>query len=201
MNDAPKPKRGRPKSLDREGTLRIAMQAYWESDPGDVSVNRICTLAGVSKPALYREFGSEDGLTHAVLDHYAEEVLSEITLILARSETLAEALAGLIHFASQDQKMQTGCVFYKMRGGKHRLGPMTRARVEEIAEGAVAGFEAFLTARRAAGDWPGAQTPKTAARYLFEQVGLALTQRAAGEPEEDIRAGLTLALTAIAPQA
>jgi AcrR family transcriptional regulator len=34
-------------------------------------------MAGISKPSLYREFGSEDGLTRAVLDRYAERVLSE----------------------------------------------------------------------------------------------------------------------------
>jgi AcrR family transcriptional regulator len=52
------------------------------SDPADVSVNAICQMAGISKPSLYREFGSEDGLTRAVLDRYAEQVLSEMFAIL-----------------------------------------------------------------------------------------------------------------------
>ena len=28
--------------------------------------------------------------------------------------------------------MGTGCLFYKMRAGKHRLGPLPRARVKTI---------------------------------------------------------------------
>jgi AcrR family transcriptional regulator len=58
------------------------MTAYWQSDPADVSVNAICQMAGISKPSLYREFGSEDGLTRAVLDSYAERVLSDVFAIL-----------------------------------------------------------------------------------------------------------------------
>lgn len=193
MSDPPKPKRGRPKKFNREETLRIAMEAYWHRDPGDVSLNRICELAGVSKPALYREFESEDGLMRAVLDRYSDEVLSEIQQILARGASLAETLGALSVFAGQDQKMATGCVFYKMRAGKHRLGPNTRARVAEITEGAVAGFAAFLTARREAGDWQGREDAAIAGRYLFEQIGLALTQRAAGEAQEHVRAGLAMA--------
>ncbi|MEM9757417.1 MAG: TetR/AcrR family transcriptional regulator, partial [Pseudomonadota bacterium] len=74
MNDGEKPQRGRPKTLDVDKTLDIAMGAYWRSDPADVSLNTICQMAGVSKPALYRQFGNEDGLMRAVLDRYAAQV-------------------------------------------------------------------------------------------------------------------------------
>ncbi|MEM6276398.1 MAG: TetR/AcrR family transcriptional regulator [Pseudomonadota bacterium] len=197
MTHPPKLKRGRPKKLNREETLRIAMEAYWHSDPGDVSLNRICEVAGVSKPALYREFESEDGLMRAVLDRYSDEVLSDIQKILARGASLAETLDALGVFAGEEQKMATGCVFYKMRAGKHRLGPKTSARVTDITEGAVAGFAAFLSHRREAGDWQGREDPATAGRYLFEQIGLALTQRAAGEAEEHVRAGLAMAFASL----
>ena len=46
----------------------------------------------VSKPSLYREFGSEDGLTCAVLDRYAEQVLSDMFLILHGGKGLHETL-------------------------------------------------------------------------------------------------------------
>ena len=121
MND--KPKRGRPSTLDPDDILAVAMAAYWESDPADVSVNKICELAGVSKPALYRAFGGEDGLMRAVLDRYAAQVLSELMDMLSSDPPLPEMLEALIQFAARDPKMQTGCVFYKMRAGKHRLRP------------------------------------------------------------------------------
>ncbi|MDJ0826323.1 MAG: TetR/AcrR family transcriptional regulator [Rhodobacter sp.] len=197
MSDAPKPKRGRPSTLDIDKTLDVAMGAYWQNDPVDVSLNAICDLASVSKPALYRIFGGEDGLMRAVLDRYAEQVLSDIFKILARDAPVNETLAALIHFASQEPKMATGCVFYKMRAGKHRLGPKTRERVAEIDTAAVQAFEAYLVARSDDGDWDGDQSPAMVARYLVEQIGLALTQRAAGEDPAGIRDTLALALSVI----
>jgi AcrR family transcriptional regulator len=72
--------------------LDIAMTAYWQTDPADVSVNAICQMAGISKPSLYRAFGSEDGLSRAVLDRYAEQVLSEVFVILHGRTGLRETL-------------------------------------------------------------------------------------------------------------
>ncbi|MEM1265929.1 MAG: TetR/AcrR family transcriptional regulator [Pseudomonadota bacterium] len=173
------------------------MTAYWAGDPADVSINAICALAAVSKPALYREFGGEDGLMRAVLDRYADQVLSEIFDILSRGLTLDGTLAALIQFASVDAKMDAGCVFFKMRAGKHRLGPMTRDRVDSIDAAAVAAFEAYLTASRAAGEWTGDQPAPVVARYLVEQLGLALTQRAAGEDPAQVQITLALALSVV----
>lgn len=173
------------------------MQAYWREDPADVSLNAVCELAGVSKPALYRHFGSEDGLMRAVLERYADQVLSEIFEILQRPTSLEATLDALIYFASEDVKMETGCVFYKMRAGKHRLGPMTRACVEEIDAGAVAAFAAFLEERSAAGDWARGLPVAQAARYLVEQMGLALTQRASGTDSVQVRATMEMAMSVL----
>ena len=173
----------------------IAMTAYWQSDPADVSINAICQMAGISKPSLYREFGSEDGLTRAVLDSYAERVLSSVFAILHGGQGLQATLAALIDFASDDPRMETGCLFYKMRAGKHRLGPETRARVEEIDAAAQAAYAAFLQAARDAGDWPEGLSVEAGATYLGEQLALAVTQRASGEDKARIREMMALALS------
>ena len=132
MNKTPRSKRGRPQTLDTEKVLNVAMNAYWKGDPADVSVNAICGMAEASKPAIYRAFGNEDGLMLAALNHYADGVLFDIFQILTPERSLKETLNALIHFSSQDPKMETGCLFYKMRAGKHRLGPQTLQRINEI---------------------------------------------------------------------
>jgi AcrR family transcriptional regulator len=194
-DDDPRPARGRPRTMNAGQVLDVAMTAYWQSDPADVSVNAICQLARISKPSLYREFGSEDGLTRAVLDSYAERVLSAVFAILHSGKGLQATLAALIDFASADPRMETGCLFYKMRAGKHRLGPETRARVEEIDATAQAAYAAFLQAARDAGEWPDGLSVEAGAKYLSEQIALAITQRASGEDPERIREMLTLALS------
>ena len=196
MSEAdPKPARGRPKTMNAEQVLDVAMTAYWQSDPADVSVNAICQMAGISKPSLYREFGSEDGLLRAVLDRYAEQVLSEMFLILHGGKGLRETLDALIDFAIDDPRMETGCLFYKMRAGKHRLGPLTRARVEQIDAAGQAAYGAFLQSCRDAGDEIGGLSVAAGAMYLGEQIALAITQRASGEDPARIREMLGLALS------
>ena len=192
-----KAKRGRPRKMNAESVLDTAIEAYWRTDPADVSINAICEMAKVSKPALYREFENEDGLMAAVLERYAEQVLSELFDILAKTMPVSETLNALTRFASDSPKMESGCVFYKMRAGKHRLGPVTRSRVEAIDTGAVDAFNAYLAARRLEGGWTNAVPTAVAARHLVEQLGLALTQRAAGEDPKQVRETLQLALAAI----
>lgn len=171
------------------------MTAYWRADPADVSVNAICQLAGISKPSLYREFGSEDGLTRAVLDSYVEKAFTDVLAILQSERGLQETLDALIDFACADPRMETGCLFYKMRAGKHRLGPETRARVEEIDAAAQAVYKNFLQNRRDTGDLPAAIAIEAGARYLAEQIALAITQRAAAEDPSSVRVMLRLALS------
>ena len=156
-------------------------------------------LAHVSKPSLYREFGSEDGLTRATLDRYATQVLSDVFAILQAGKGLRATLDALIDFACDDPRMATGCLFYKMRTGKHRLGPQTRARVDELDAGARGAYETFLQRCREAGEWPEGRSVHAGARYLSEQIGLAITQRASGEDASDVREMLTSALSIFAP--
>lgn len=181
--------------MNAEHVLDVAMAAYRKSDPADVSVNAICQMAGISKPSLYRAFGSEDGLSRAVLDRYADLVLSEMFVILHGGTGLRQTLDALVDFASDDPRMETGCLFYKMRNGKHRLGPDTRARVEEIDAAGRAAYAAFLQSARDAGDWQGGLSVEAGAKYLSEQIALAITQRASGEDKARIREMLTLALS------
>jgi len=183
--------------MNAETVLDVAMTAYWRGDPADVSVNAICQMAGISKPSLYREFGSEDGLKRAALDSYADQVLSEIFTILHAGRGLRETFTALIDFASDDPRMETGCLFYKMRAGKHRLGPETRARVEAIDAAAKSAYAAFLQAARDTGEWPGGLSVEAGATYLGEQIALAITQRASGEDKARIREMLTLALSVL----
>ena len=190
-----RPVRGRPRTMNVEKLLDVATKAYWHGDPADVSVNAICQMAGASKPSVYREFGSEDGLTRAVLDSYAERVLSAVFAILQGRNGLQDTLNALIDFAAADPRMETGCLFYKMRAGRHRLGPETRARVEEIAATAQAAYREFLQSCCDAGECPDGLSVEVGATYLGEQFALAITQRASGEDPARIREMMALALS------
>ena len=135
--------------------IDTAIEAYRRRDPVDVSINEICQMARVSKPSLYREFGNEDGFTRAALDRYAERVLSDVFAILQSGKGLQGTLEELTDFACDDPQMETGCLFLKMRAGKHRLGPDTRARIEELDAAAQSAYAAFLQDCCDRGEWAG----------------------------------------------
>lgn len=195
--DKPKSVRGRPRTMNADKVLDVAMTAYWQSDPADVSINAISQMASISKPSLYREFTSEDGLKLAVLNSYAEQVLSDIFVIVNGGNRLKDTLVALIDFAAADPRMETGCLFYKMRAGKHRLGPETLARVEEIDASAQSAYTALLQAARDTGELPDTLSVESGATYLGEQLALAITQRASGEDPARIREMMTLALSVL----
>lgn len=187
--------RGRPKKLDAEKLLDVAIDAYWKADPADVSMNTVCQLASVSKPSVYREFGNEDGLTRAALDRYADNVLGDVFGILEQGDRLGEILAKLVEFACDDPRMATGCMFYKMRNGKHRFGPVTQERIETLDHAAEGAYREVLQRCRDAGDDLGGVSIETGAHYLGAQIGLAIMQRAGGADRATVRDSLELALS------
>jgi AcrR family transcriptional regulator len=173
------------------------MNAYWQDSLAATSVNAICELANVSKPSLYREFGSEDGLTVAVLERYASQVLVQIEDLLMSDVSFATKLDELIKIASEDPHMETGCLFIKMRAGRSRFGVQTQAKLADIETQALSLYVRFFNNSHERGEWSASIPAELAATYLLEQFGLAVTQRAAGRSKESVRELLTLSLSAI----
>lgn len=201
MQDDQAPRRrGRPKSLDRDRLIDVAMRAYWEAGPQGVSVNALCQMAGISKPSLYREFGGEDGLMRAALGAYAAEVLGRAVAHLDGPGGFAGRLEALASFFAEDPVFARGCLFTKLRAAREIAGDETRALVAAIEADTRAAFAAFLQAARDGGDWAGCVPVALGARYLDAQFGLALSSRAAGVPVTEVRAVLDLALSVFAPR-
>ena len=181
-----------------EAVLQVATEAYWHEGPG-VSLNAICQRAGVAKPSLYREFGSEDGLTLAALDHYAGLVQSQVKGLLSSKLSFAAKLEALIVFMSEDPRYEHGCLFVKMRGAQLDLGPKTRAKVAEIEAATVEIFTRFFRSSRKKEEWMGRTTPHFAAQYLHAQIGLAASQRALGVKPATVKLCLQYALSVLRP--
>ena len=188
---------GRPITRNPAHVLETAMSAYWQDESAAVSLNAVCALAGVSKPSLYRDFGSEDGLTAAVLEHYGQTVLASFEALLSSPQNYSTKLDALISFASDDPQMEAGCLFVKMRATRSRFGPQTQALLDSMQAHFHAQFARFLNEAASRGEWRGGIARDLAASYLQEQTGLALTQRAAGKSPAAVRALFELAVSAL----
>ena len=189
--------RGRPKKLDRQRTVELAMESYWRDGLNTLSVNEICRRTEISKPGLYREFGGEDGLMEAVLNHYREVVVGEIFSMLSADRPFAEVLKELVSWMTQDHGTPAGCLFAKMRSSPSRLGPATTARVETLRDEMRVAYKAWYQRARARNEVNTTVSPNLAAYYLDTQLTTVLVQMAAGEPPDLVRAQAQLAFASL----
>ncbi|MGV0005293.1 MAG: TetR/AcrR family transcriptional regulator [Candidatus Porifericomitaceae bacterium WSBS_2022_MAG_OTU9] len=197
LNSA-KASRGRPKTLNRDHILDVAMQAYWKEGINGVPLNEICRKAKVSKPGLYREFGNEDGLMKAVLVEYREKVILPIYQMLATDTPFRETLDKLALFmttANDDQEVPKGCLLVKMRDAHARLGEATREQIDHTQEEVLTNFEDWVERSKSKGEFATDMSSQFAAAYIDSQLSNALTQIARGEQNNNVKKILTMAFS------
>lgn len=159
MDKPPKPL-GRPKALDRERVLEIATMQYWSHGPSDISVNDICAVALVSKPGVYREFGSDDGLKAAALETYQKLAIAPFLALLRVDQPVTRTVEEIVDFLTQGKDalaLPAGCLFVSMRAQRSRLGPKTTARLNDVRHEFLASLCSWFEAL----DASGALKPKT----------------------------------------
>lgn len=185
----PQTTRGRPKTLNRDHVLQVAMTSYWDDGPMAVSINEICRRAGVSKPGLYREFGSEDGLKTAALESYRELVLSQLFEIFEADQPFDDALAMLSDLALQDRAeigLPTGCLFGKMRGCRRELGPKTNDAIDATWDNVQARMKDWIDRAKQDGELRARISTTTAALYVDAQIASAIMMQAEGVEKAEI---------------
>lgn len=197
--DATRRPRGRPKTFDRAHTLDVAIDSWWRDGVDAVSVNEICRRAKISKPGLYREFGSEDQLMDAALTHYSETVLGPVLATLADDRPFRETLDSLIEFVTREESpdVPSGCLFAKMRSFRWRLGPITGEHVDQLRADAVASYAAWLRRCADNGDIELPASLETTATYVDAQLTTMLTRISAGEDPDTVRAHAELAFAVL----
>jgi len=190
--------RGRTRTFDNDKTLDVAIQSYWSEGPTQVSVNEICTLAGVSKPSLYREFKNEDGLMAASLERYADQVLSHVLGLPRQDRDFQHVLDSLVDYALRQptESAPAGCLFAKMRIDESILGPRTNQVIETLRESAISAFAKWLAKAK---DQEGVVMPASiavSAAYLDDQLTHLANRMSNGENVDALRGQAKIAFSA-----
>ena len=163
-------KRGRPKMLERETVLQTALMQYWGVSPTDVSIGEICKLTGASKPGIYREFGSDDGLKCAALESYRSLALLPLFDILKQDQSFAAAKAALVVFTTQEREavgVPSGCLFVAMRAQRDSLGSATGERVDQLRDEVLDAYMVWIETAKSKRECS-AQIPTDAAALYFD---------------------------------
>ena len=174
---------GRPKTLDRDHVLQVAINSYWSQGPTAISLNEICRRAGVSKPGLYREFAGEDRLKRAALDAYRDNVLTILFQIFDADIPFGEAIDALIELTTQDRAamdIPMGCLFEQMRGCRKKLSPKTNAAINYTQTTFQARIEDWINRAKENGQMGAQISTPTAAIYGSSQITSAIMMQAEG---------------------
>ena len=199
MNEKPKSARGRPKTLDRDRLLQTALIQYWSKGPANVSISDICNLTGASKPSVYREFGSDDGLKKAVLKLYHGLAIQPVIDILEKNQPPTDAIDALIGFMTQDRaalNIPQGCLFVMMRAQSERLGPSTYDKLNKVHHDLLAAYAEWIERAKRHGAFINIPTD-IAALLLDMQHSGAMRMQREGVPRETIETVLRFALEAV----
>lgn len=193
-----KPARGRPRTLNRDHVLRIAVESYWADGPSGVSINEICRRAGVSKPGVYREFDNEDGLKLAALETYQATVLEPVGEILAADLSFDQALEALTDFVLLDHRahdLPDGCLQVAMCRSRDELGRQARASAEKFREQTLTGLGHWIDKAKSKGQFPADVPTQTAAIFIDAQIATAMELQKQGVAQEDLERVFKLAMS------
>ncbi len=189
--------RGRPKTFAGDHALDVAFEGYWREGMYGMSVNEVCRRAGVSKPGLYRAYGSEDGLTSAVLQRYDETQIENILGMVSQNRPFAEVLRDLIWAVTEVGDAPVGCLLAKMRSALTVIGPKTQARIEQVRGKVLGAFADWIRRARARGEINPEVSDELATGYLDTQLTTILTRMSAEEDPVTIRTEASLAFSVL----
>ena len=193
-------KKGRPKTIDLEELINVAMINYWSEGPTNISLNEICFKAKISKPGLYREFGGEDGLMKSVLLLYKNTLIQQILDLLKLEKTFDETLDLLIAFVignKDEEHIKKGCLLAKFRQSRDKFGKKTQEQIDIILRERYLNFELWIKKAKSKGEFDLPLSSKFVARYIISQLDYAVSGLANGEKNNNIKDVLTLALSVL----
>lgn len=101
-------KRGRPRSMDKDAALDIAVRLFWERGYEGTSIADLTTAIGITPPSLYASFGSKEELFSLALDRYVVRETTERHERLEEAKTAFEGVTFYLHDAARSAT-QEGC--------------------------------------------------------------------------------------------
>ena len=173
------------------------MASYWCEGACHVSMNELCRRADVSKPGVYREFGSEDGLMDAALAHYHTTVIAPLIALLDSPRPFGETLELLLSFSTAPSDHPPGCLLADLRGAPARPGPLTAARVEAMTHALREAYGRWFSQAQARGEVDAALELELGTHFIDTQLTTVVTQMALGADPHLTRAQAELAFRAL----
>ena len=103
----------RPREFDREKTLAIVMNLFWEKGFHETSLDDVVKVTGLQKPSLYACFGNKERLFQEALTQYSERgPFQSLGLQGSPLERLAAFYTHQINSAIDKKGRRKGCFLF-----------------------------------------------------------------------------------------
>ena len=199
MNDKlSKPLRGRPKKVDHQNVVEIAMHLYWAKGVQNVSLNEICRQANIAKTSFYREFDSEDKLIGLAIKMYFDWFNCLLARLNLEDKSSVEVFGMLMNILldERNEDIPPGCMLVKMRDVQgDKLGPKALAQLHFCRQQQMKMIEHFVICGQQRGDFTKEINTPTAVAYIDNQLSNAHALKARGEPSDRIKEFTKIALS------
>jgi AcrR family transcriptional regulator len=178
--------RGRPRTFDRAGALRRAMEVFWEHGYEGTSMSDLTAAMGINSPSLYAAFGCKEALFREAVAYYNDTLGATAADELRQRPTAREAISAVLrHHAAVfcDPDYPRGCMIVlagitctdRTRSVHEHLAGWRMALEQDFTERIERGI--------AEGDVPaGADAAAIAAFYNTVNHGMAIQARDGADP-------------------
>ena len=184
---------GRPKTLNRQHIIDIALDEYWSHGINNVPLSNIAKLADVSRPGIYIEFGDEDTLKAEVLKKYlkisADPVHINYNNYKKYPNHLFYHFDGVLNdgnkYLTNDNNYLNikrpqnakGCLLQRSILNKHDLGPITLNIINKYQTKRLKQFEKYVKSAQADGKFLKNLNPTFYSKFILAQFSLIQTLR------------------------
>jgi AcrR family transcriptional regulator len=94
--------RGRPRSFDRAGALRRAMEVFWAKGYDGTSMSDLTAAMGVNSPSIYAAFGSKEQLFREAVALYSETEGGRIWSAMITAPTARAAIDTMLRASARE---------------------------------------------------------------------------------------------------
>jgi AcrR family transcriptional regulator len=105
--------RGRPRTFDRAGALRQAMEVFWEHGYEGTSMSDLTAAMGINSPSLYAAFGCKEELFREAVAYYNDTLGATAADELRDRPTAREAISAVLRHHAEvfcDPDNPRGCM-------------------------------------------------------------------------------------------
>lgn len=192
------PARGRPRVRIDDAALDAAMVVFWEAGYAGVDTETLCRRMQVSKPRLYRHYGSKEQVFLGALAHYERRVggalFDPLRAPLPFAEALRRCFARVVENVT-GRYGPTGCLLACVATAATAQSPKVRAFLSQEAARTQSFLEARLACARDAGDLLPGVVPRHRARLIQDLIHAVAVRGRCGEDADSIRTSLPTYLT------